>query len=72
MPGFKRFRSVAVAISGVELMHRIRKDNSTSQSCAPKILLKPCCTDGWPFGPMMQRRTGRFLLKPANLHQNPL
>ena len=25
MPGFKRFRNVAVTISGIELMHRIRK-----------------------------------------------
>jgi transposase-like protein len=25
MPGFKRFRSTATTISGIELMHRIRK-----------------------------------------------
>jgi transposase-like protein len=25
MPGFKRFRSAAITISGIELMHRIRK-----------------------------------------------
>jgi transposase-like protein len=26
MLGFKRFRNAAITISGVELMHRIRKD----------------------------------------------
>ena len=25
MPGFKRFRSAATTISGIELMHRVRK-----------------------------------------------
>jgi transposase-like protein len=32
MLGFKRFRSAATTISGIELMHRIRKGSSTSSS----------------------------------------
>jgi transposase-like protein len=31
MLGFKRFRNAAATISGIELMHRIRKGSSTSR-----------------------------------------
>jgi transposase-like protein len=31
MLGFKRFRNAAATISGIELMHRIRKGSSTSK-----------------------------------------
>jgi hypothetical protein len=42
MLGFKRFRNAAITISGIELMHRIRK--GTSQSSALRTPLHP------PFG----------------------
>ena len=33
MLGFKRFRRANVTIAGIELLHRIRKTNSTSENC---------------------------------------
>ena len=37
MLGFKLFRTAAITIAGIELLRRIKKDNSTSPGCASKI-----------------------------------
>ncbi|SIT43697.1 hypothetical protein BN2475_450009 [Paraburkholderia ribeironis] len=39
--GFKRFRSAAITLSDIELMHRIRKGQFNSRSSVSKILLRP-------------------------------
>ena len=41
MLGFKRFRSAATTISGIELTHRIRKGSSTSRSSSSRMPLPP-------------------------------
>ena len=41
MLGFKRFRSVATTISGVELMHRIRKGQFNLATLAPRDTATP-------------------------------
>src|SRR5258707_15412933 len=41
MLGFKRFRSAAATISGIELMHRIRKGSSTSALSGSRTPQRP-------------------------------
>ncbi len=50
MLGFKRFRCAAITISGIELMHRVRKGSSTSALSNSRISLHrpsgmPSCID---------------------------
>jgi hypothetical protein len=47
MLGFKRFRNAAVTLSGIELMHRIRKGQFDLTACPSKIPFRP--RFGWRF-----------------------
>lgn len=49
MLGFKRFRNAAVTISGIELMHRIRKAQFNLTKTASQRNHCACCLEGSPF-----------------------
>jgi transposase-like protein len=46
MLGFKSFRSAAVTLAGIELMHMIRKGQLQTTGDVSRGRLKVCYTDG--------------------------
>ena len=69
MLGFKRFRTAAITIAGIELLRRIQRNSSTSTGCASRIEVRP------PSGMRCWRRgktdiiVGRHRLQ-LKLHQS--
>jgi len=62
MLGFKRFRSAAVTISGIELMHRIRKGQFDLADMGPEDINPPAVWMTVPFSSLRWSKNDVFSL----------
>jgi hypothetical protein len=72
MLGFKRFHSAAVTLSGIELMHRIRKGQFDLTSMHLKRYHFAVDLDGGSFRSLRSAKHGRFLARLSSLHHSHL
>ena len=68
MLGFKQFKNAAITIAGIELMHRIRRDSSTSRRASKRPLRRLFGRKS--FRPDHRTKIASFLASTSYLHQS--